>query len=320
MAGWTRFAPTVMLAAAALDPFSFFQPTVLLQPRDRELLAGGRPFARIVQAPSGHVAVFAAVPSTIDGARLAVWTNDIVELKRSKIVREIGRFSATPRLEDLAGLTLDKDDADTIAGCRGERCGIKLSPNEVATMRLAMGRDRVGPAAQQAFREVVLARALAYLAHGRTSAPPPSFLLTNWPEVGRDLPEFPRRIVSGSESFLYWAKDHFGGKPIVSVTHVTIVRGERTGDPEVLVAGRQVFATHYMDGGWSLTALMRGEQSNYLTYTNQSEIDLLDGWYGGLVRRIMERRLREEAAEALDGVRRRLESGLPPMSATPSHE
>ena len=320
MAGWTRFAPTLMLAAATLDPFWFFQPTVSLQPRDRELLAGGRPFARIVQAPAGHVGVFAAVPSTIDGSRLVSWTQDIVELKKSKIMREIGRFSATPRIEDLAGLTLDKDDADTIAGCRGEKCGIKLTSNEVAAIRVTIGRERLGPATQHAFREVVLARARAYLEHGRTGAAPPSFLLTNWPTVGRDLPDFPRRIVPGSESFLYWAKDHFGGKPVVSITHVTIVRGEAAADPDALVAGRQVFATHYMDGGWSLTALMRGESSNYLTYTNQSEVDLLDGWYGGLVRRIMERRLREETAEALDGVRRRLESGLPPMSAGTTHE
>ncbi len=309
-----------MLAAATLDPFSFFQPTVLLQPRDRELLAGGRPFARIIQAPAGRVSVFAAVPSTIDGSRLVSWTQDIVELKKSKIVREIGRFSATPRLEDLAGLTLDKDDADTIAGCRGGKCGIKMTPNEVAAIRLAVQRERLGPAAQQAFREVVLGRARAYLENGRDTAAPPAFLLTNWPAVGRDLPEYPRRIVPGSESFLYWAKDYFGGKPIVSITHVTIVRGEDATDPDALVAGRQVFATHYMDGGWSLTALMRGEESNYLTYTNQSGIDLLEGWYGGLVRRIMEPRLREEAAEALDGVRRRLESGLPPMSTGTTHE
>jgi hypothetical protein len=118
--------------------------------------------------------------------------------------------------------------------------------------------------------------------------------------------------VPGAENFLYWAKDAFGGKPIVSVTHVTIVHGPGGPEPDVLVAGRQVFATHYIDGAWSVTALMPGDGSNYLAYVNQSEIDLLDSWYGGLLRRVVERRLRDEAADVLNGLRRRLESGEPP--------
>ena len=50
----------------------------------------------------------------------------------------------------------------------------------------------------------------------------------------------------------------FGGKPSVSITHVTIVRGERETEPDVLVVGLDVFATHYVDGAWSFTALLRG--------------------------------------------------------------
>jgi hypothetical protein len=118
--------------------------------------------------------------------------------------------------------------------------------------------------------------------------------------------------LSGAESFLYWSKDAYGGKPVVSITHVTIVRGERETEPDVLVVGRDVFATHYVDGAWSFTALLRATPTNYLVYLNQSEVDLLDTWYGGLVRRVAERRLREEAVDVLNGLRRRLESGDPP--------
>ncbi len=318
MSAWPRVAPGLLLAAAILDPFVFFEPTVRLQPRERQTLAAGRALARTMPAPAGHVGIFAAVPAAIDGDRLVRWMHDIAALKKSPTVKQIGRFSPEPRIEDLAGLTLDADDADEIAGCRVDRCGVKLEPAEIRTVREAMrtGGSTRSVAMDQAFREVVLGRARRYLAGGRPGVPAPAFLVSRWPDVGRDLLEYPKRAVPGSDMFLYWAKDDFGGKPIVSVTHVTIVRGRREGEPEVLVVGRQVFGTHYVDGAWSFTALMKAEPTNYLAYVNQTEIDLLDSWYGGLVRRIVERRLREEAVDVLDGLRRRIESGDPPSRSS----
>ena len=316
MFGWRAVAPT-FLAAALLDPFAFFQPTVRLEPADRAALAQGNAFARTVPAPKGNVGIVAAVPVHIDAARLVAWMHDIAALKKSPVVKQIGRFSATPTTSDVRALTLDAADIDEIASCRPSDCGVKLEPAEVLRIRAAMGSGRVRNtiAAQQVFREVVVARATAYLQAGRSGTGPPSFLETNWPLVSREVRDYPRRTVAGLESFLYWSKDAYAGKPIVSITHVTIVRGERPGEPDVLVIGRQVMATHYTDGAWSFTALMRGDRSNYLVYVNQSDIDLLDSWYGGLVRRVVERRLREEAVEVLDGLRRRLESGDPPVRA-----
>jgi hypothetical protein len=314
VSAWNRVAPSVLLAAAVLDPFAFFQPTVRLEPREREVLATGRAVARTMPAPPGHVGIFAAVAADIDAGRLVRWMHDIAALKRSPTVKEIGRFSDPPRIEDLALLTLDAADAQEIATCRVQKCGVKLEPAEIEAIRRAIRAERTptGPGAQRAFREVVLARTRRYLEIGRNGVPVPQFLLANWPDVGRDVHEYPRRVVPGSEQFLYWAKDDFGGKPIVSVTHVTIVRGDEEGAPEVLVVGRQVFGTHYVNGAWSFTALMRSKPVNYLAYVNQTEIDLLDSWYGGLVRRVVQRRLRDEAVGVLEGLRRRLEGGEPP--------
>ena len=311
----SRAAASTLLAAAVLaDPFVFFQPTVRLTQSDRSALEAGNAVARTVQAPSGNVAIVAAVPVRIDGARLVAWMRDIVALKQSAVVKQIGRFSPVPSLADVQGLTLDDADIAEIARCRPSSCGVKLSAAEIGQLRAALGsaEPRSSPAVQQAFREVVVARATAYLKAGRDSAPAPEFLETNWPALSRGLHEYPRLALPDAESFLYWSKDAYGGKPIVSITHVTIVRGERETEPDVLVVGRDVFATHYVDGAWSFTALLRGTPSNYLMYLNQSDVDLLDTWYGGLVRRVAERRLREEAVDVLNGLRRRLESGDPP--------
>src|SRR6187549_3108444 len=58
-----RAAASTLLAAAVLaDPFVFFQPTVRLTQSDRSALEAGNAVARTVQAPSGNVAIVAAVP------------------------------------------------------------------------------------------------------------------------------------------------------------------------------------------------------------------------------------------------------------------
>src|SRR4030095_9535783 len=95
---------------------------------------------------------------------------------------------------------------------------------------------------------------------------------------------------------------------------VRILRGDDSTLPDVVVAGKQVFATHYVNASLGETVLVRGEagRSNYLVYVNRSEVDMLHGTFAGLVRWFMQRRLKADAAHVLQGLRRRLESGEPP--------
>lgn len=315
-------APTIVVAVAALDPFAFFQPTLRFDPADRQALSKGSAIARTVPAPAGNVGIVAAVAIHIDGPRLVRWMRDIAALKQSTVVRQIGRFSPTPTPADLGGLTLDPDDLADIARCRPSDCDVKLRADEIGRLHAAAdaaGRSRPArdAAVQRAFRDVMVARATTYLRSGLQGPDPPAFLPANWPEMAREMRDFPHGLRPGAESFLYWSKDAYAGKPIISITHLTIVTGTSRGEPDVLVIGRQVFATHYTDGAWSFTALVRDDSSTYLVYVNQSSIDLLSTWYGGLVRRAVERRLRSEAVDVLEGLRRRLESGDPPAHATP---
>jgi hypothetical protein len=93
-----------------------------------------------------------------------------------------------------------------------------------------------------------------------------------------------------------------------------IVRSHDPGLPDALVAGKEIFATHYVNASLGLTAILRGAPggSNYLAYLNRSEVDMLGGVFGGLVRWFMQRRVKGEAANVLQELRRRLESGEPP--------
>jgi hypothetical protein len=145
------------------------------------------------------------------------------------------------------------------------------------------------------------------------------FLTRRLPRLAERLRRYPDGQDGTIESFLYWSKETLGGKPIVIVTHVFIVQSDAPEIPEALVASRQVYANHYRTGSLALTALAggRGGAPGYLTYLNRSRIDVLGGLFAPVTRLIIERRLRAEAAEVVQGLRARLESAQPPGQPAP---
>lgn len=318
------------------DPLGFLAPTVSFNAGERARIDRGEAVVKVVAARDRDIAIASAVPVNVDGDRLIAWMRRIEDLKKGRYVSQIGRFSEPPRTEDLGALTLDDDDLDEIRRCRPGACGVKLSNEAIADLRQAAAAAGTNwkPAVQEAFRGVVLAHVQKYVTDGLAGLPPyhdqkspvspdaefaaiikeSAFLPARQPALGDYLTRFPRRASNDIESFFYWSKEELGGKPIITVTHVSIIRNADPDLPEVLVAAKQIFALHYTTGSLAFTAITRrADQSpRYLMYFNRSRVDVLGGFFGGLVRRIMERRLRTEAIEVAQGLRRRLETGEPP--------
>lgn len=319
---------------AEVDPFAFFRPSVITNAKDRERLDKGGTVSRVVPGRKRAVAVFSATAVDASGDRLVAWIHRIEDLKKSAYVQSIGRFSSPPQLADVATLTLEDGDVSDLRQCRPKRCGLKLAASEIEEIRRdQQGSGTDGTAAlQNAFRQLVLRRVQAYIASGHAGLPdrddrnPPvspqaafASLLQQFGFLRQQLPHLAAHLERGSqlpapgvESFLYWSKERYGAKPVISVTEVSIVRGDGRLVPEAVVVGKQVFATHYTDGSLSVTALVRDGSRRYLAYLNESDVDVLDGFWSGLVRRILERRLKSEAPALLEALRHRLESGEPP--------
>jgi hypothetical protein len=328
-------AAIVAVSATTLDPFTFFRPSIAVSADDRQELDRGQPIARIVRGADHEIAVFAAIQVSIDGGRLVAWTRDIGELKRSPYVLAIGRFSDPPTIRDLDRLTVDDGDLSAIRRCQRGDCGLKLTGAEMDRLRQALAEagDTWKPVLQDAFRQIVLQRVEGYLANGHTALHgyedkdgPQSpgtrfssllhrslFLTGGAPRFAEYLDQYPRAPMSEVESFIYWSKERLDGKAIISATHVSILRSADSGLPDALVAGKGIFATHYVNASLGLTAIMRGRPGspNYLAYVNRSDVDVVGGLFGGLVRVFMERRLKKEASTVLLGLRQRLESGDP---------
>jgi hypothetical protein len=304
---WSGLA--LILAGLLADPLVLFHPTVDLGARERRALDHGDAVVRTVSIPSRHVGMFAAVRVMADSDRVARWLDQIAAFKRSEAISEIGRFSNPPQIEDLDALTLDQDDFETLQGCKPGKCGMLFTPAEIEHLRQPFGRSRQWQADDlvRVLREILLARAQAYLAAGRKGEPAPGFVHRQWPELARALESQPPQQVPRATAFLYWEKVRLGGKPTLTITHVTMLRDTGAAGCDLVAVSRHVFSTRYISDGWSVLALV----PPYFTYFYQARIDRLGGLFGGVVRHFVEREVKARAGDTLLGLRNRLESGDP---------
>lgn len=332
----TGMGPFGGATQAGRDPFEFLAPSVVVSADDRARLDRDQVHTRTLSGDDGQLAIFVATRLNAQPDALVAWTRAIAELKRSKFVLAVGRFSDPPSPSDLEQLTLDDRDLDAIRRCRPGSCGLKLTAGEIESLTAVIARAGPGwkDAAQREFRRLLARRVIQYRAGGPASLSSPadrknprrpadamsaiverSPYLKKLPHVVAWLKKYPDAD-SGVESFFYWSKEHYGqGKPVISVTHVGIVRPQSDHRlPAILVAGKQIFATHYFESGLGLTMVLRDSTNGtpYLAYINRSEVDMLRGFFGRFVRGVFEDRVERQAPLIVRGLRARLESGNPP--------
>lgn len=322
------FAAITAAAPIPEDPFAFLSPDVVVSRVERERLDRGETVVRVLPGRDGFLSLSALIRVDANGDRLTAWARRVEALQKGKYVPEIGRFSSVPRLDDLDGLTLDAEDLDEMRQCRPGDCGVKLSAAEMGLLRGT--RDRAELAL--VFRRALVQRATDYLERGDVSAAPyhdhktpvePAEIFT---ELLKRLEFFRRHLAyyadylhqypAGrdqhmTDSFLYWSKETLGMKPIISITHFSVARFDTAGVPDAVVVAKQVYATHYKDAAVTMTAIAGSGSNRYLVYVNRARVDAFQGFFGGVVRRVVERRVKAEAPAILVGLRKRLESGEP---------
>ena len=340
-------AGVIAMAAALIAGEAIERPRedvlAAFSPARRAEIEAGSAVVVTDKAVGFDVGIIGAVKTTADTRRLVAWFREVEQLERGRYIPVIQRFSSPPRIEDLAALELDEDDLEELRDCRPGHCDLKLSAAEMARIREAMRGAGYGwqRAAQDAFRCMLLERARVYLSEGLAGAPPyddkktPLMLLSEFEQlltawrveglriapVAEYLKQYPRERNDRIESLLFWSKDALGDmKPIVGITHVAIAHGADSQEPTI-IASTQVYASHYVTASLSITAVTDTPDgaTRYLFYARRSNGDLFDGPFGGLVRRIVQRRVRAEGPGVLEALRQRIEAGPPrPLFTEPA--
>lgn len=284
---------------------------------------GGRLIGKVLSARNKHeVAVAGVARVRAQRSCFLEKLRDIETFKKTPSVRQIGKLSTEINVQDLDRLTLEPEDVLALRDCRPRRCSLRVPIAVIQRLAMPVPEDEDRGDSERAnriFREELVHYTRSYVAQGDRaliqysdkSRPVPlanefHSLLGGWKALHETAPELykllgysPERSFSSSEQFIYWSKESFGLKPVISVTHVTISQLP----DRVWIGSKQIFANHYFDASLSITLAIddpADPSSFYLLYANRSRIDLLRGAFAGLRRAIVRGRLQ-------DGMRKNLQ-------------
>jgi len=264
---------------------------------------------------------------------------DIASFKRDDAIVQIGTFGTPPGLQDVADLTLDDADIRSLRACRVGSCGMQLSAEAIERFRREIDWQQADASrrANLVMREMLVEYAGNYQKRGAAASMEyanrtvPLNLATEFaslsesadgawrqfPAVRQHLFEYPRGETAGAIDVVYWSKERVARRGVVSVTHLAIC--PIVDSPvEYAIASKHIYGTHYFDASLGLTLLVPDRSTpstgTYLVYVNRSRVNVFEGMFGGLARKIVTLKARSTVSDQLTRMQRRLER----QSSTPS--
>jgi hypothetical protein len=305
-----------------------------LSPDQFTAIQNGEAFARILPT-SNPPDIFVSGVVYVH-AKPAAYLQFMQDMTRRKTVAGYlgaGEFSAPPMVEDLAGLSLERDDIEDLKNCRPDDCELQLPAESMEAARASIQWNSPDVAEQV----TILAkhgtirllkdyqqggdRALLPYRDKRDPMPPAEqfrSLLSHLelfpryvPDLNRYLLEYPNCKPEQAQNSFYWERVNFGLKPTIRVNHAIIYR--TSGPEEVhVLAIKQLYATHYFQTALDLSfcvpsSKVPGEDGFYLITVKGSRQEGLTGVKGGLIRKVVVTRTRESLERALDSIRENLE-------------
>ena len=326
LAGILAQASATPSTTASTTARSFLATAFKLSAADMARVDAGEVFSRTMDVQnSREVATLGIVRINTTPARYVERMSDIVTFKRTDGILQIGTFSSTPAFEDIASLDIDEADLKRLRECTVGDCQLRLSADGIARARKEIdGRAPDARArASRLLRQLLVEYVDRYQQRGASAAM--EYANTDVPlNVGREfasmlqgdavtsayaprlrrhLLEYPESAVEPMTDFIYWSKELVRGRPVVSVTHVAIAAGAGDAPVAYAIGSKQIYAMHYYDASLGLTLLVpdrtAAQPVTYLVYLNRSRIDLFDGLFGGLTRRVVAGKARSLVAAQL---------------------
>ena len=266
---------------------------------------------------------------------------DIARFKRTPDILQIGTFSESPREGDLAALTIEEADLKRFRECRVGACGVRLSAEGIGRFQREIDwrAADAGRKASRLVRELLVDYVRDYRGRGTaaameyagTSTPlnvgrefaslveADASTWTHVPRLRRHLLDYPAAADAHSSDFIYWSKERVHRRPVISITHVAIVPGDPASPVDFAIGTKQIYAAHYFDASLGVTLLVRDvrapEPATYVVYLNRSRIDIFDGLFGGMARRLVSSRARSLVAEQLARLQGDFAADVPLASA-----
>jgi len=336
-----RLAATLVLAALMVAPGaatfdgarSFLMTAFHLSASEIERLDRGEVVSRTLDVKHRReLATLGIIRIQTSPSAYVERLSDIASFKRTEGVQQIGTFSDPPRLEDMASLDIDDAELKRLRECRVEDCDVRLAADGIERGRREIDWDSPDASHKASrlvrqllvdyvvrYRQIGTAAAMEYadraprLNVGREFASllDADPLMSHYaPRLRSHLLDYPSSSAEKVTDFVYWSKELVRGRPVISITHVATAAALDDSPVAYAVGSKQIYAMHYYDASLGLTLLVPDRTAavpaTYVVYLNRSRIDLFDGVFGGVTRRIVAGRARTLVAEQLQRLQRRL--------------
>ncbi|HRB12126.1 MAG TPA: hypothetical protein PKU70_03880 [Vicinamibacteria bacterium] len=318
--------PAAVLAQAEAPPRPFLRQAIGLT--DAQLAAlekGEAVIKQLTTTEKAEVAAFGVVKVKGTQDAFLQKIKQIHVFRKVPEVLQIGRFSAVPTVADLQGLTWEPADLDALKRCKPGQCDVKIGTAGLERLQKEIDWPaKDAPAKAEALiKDQLIAHVKAYMAGGTAAmgqivdkkqpkALSEEFraLLRNSPYLPAYIPEFnqyledyPNGKLAGAEDVLYWTKDNFGLKPVVSITHATFWK--RTGPQAgTIVALKTLYASHFFNASLEMIVAVDTPDRTgfYLMNLYRTRIDpptgMLSGVLMGRVKSGVEQGVRENLKTA----------------------
>ncbi len=285
------------------------------------MIERGAPVVRVLQPSAPHeVALAGGIRVATTARDFIALAGDIARWKRGPAVLQLGRFGNVPSPGDVASLRLDEPDLAALRRCAGQPCDVKLAALAVEEFRRF---DWQAPAragrAEALVRAGLVRHVTQYLADGDRSLmvyePRRTVLAQEVQQLLREasildeyapglrtyLEEFPHGGLPGVESAIYWARESFGLKPVLSLYHVVVFPSPSEGTS--VMVSKQFYASRYFDASLDLIVAVDDEADAgrhcYVVQFARARTDSLRGVVGGLKRSAVTREAEQGLAKLL---------------------
>jgi hypothetical protein len=280
----------------------------------------------------GEIVTIGAVRIRAPRERVLGYYGQMISYVDGEVTLAFGKFSTPPSVGDVKSLVLDRAEVDELRSCKPGNCGMRLGGAGISSLQSAIDWKSVDHALRvnEFVRQAAVSYVASYMARGDAALVTyndrgePVSLLDQWrgiigntahfheyaPELKAYLEKYPGGSLEGARDVIYWTKENYGFKPVVSIVHGVIYQPPSRTD-RVFVVQKQIYANHYYDGSLAVATLLSttasGAPATYLVYANRSRGDLLKGGFGGLKRNMAQSQAKKAAESTLGTIKQQLE-------------
>ena len=293
----------IVAAAQEPPPRPFLRKVIQLDDAQLAAVERGEVVTKLLlTTDKPEIAAFGVVKTAGTVDQLLTMARDVQKFRQVPHIPEIGRFSTPAKIEDLKGLNHPPADIAALKKCKPGSCDVKMGTKGLAAVsRIDWSAPDAETRAVAVFNQAIVDYVAAYQQGGtnamgnvldkkgeKSRALEYRLLLAHSPYLVDYVKEFhdylaayPSGKLAGADDELYWAKDTFGLKPVVSAYHATFYKSPRG----ALIATKLLGATHYFNASLEMMAGVPAPDGKglYLLSLYRSRIDPPTGMLSGIL-------------------------------------